>query len=162
MTTKTIIDTRKNINVQFERKYNKKRRIEIKTEKYDDNHYGFLVSYTPIHKWTIGEDIEYYQSLTRAIFDYLPNERFKLVINSVDDFGYGKYMKLYADKSMGVYIYPLTSYGNYVVRHILFGTKPNEDESTFNIERFRHVTKESLPSYLKIEQDGECFDKFEI
>ena len=53
MATKILIDTRNNKFIQFESKEDKKNRIEYKLDNYDAQHTAFLLSYTPIHKWTI-------------------------------------------------------------------------------------------------------------
>lgn len=159
MATKIIINTRRNKLIQFENKYVKKRRIEVKIENYE-HHCGYIVSTTPLNKWSINTPIKYYTSLFFAIYDSLPSERYVLAINGIDDFGQGKYMKLYIDKDSGTYIYPLTSFGDYVVRHFLFGDKPNEDEKNFNIERFKYFNMNNFASILK--HDTNCFDVFEV
>ncbi len=163
MATKILIDTRKNKNAQFESKEDKKKRIENKLDNYDAQHTAFLLSYTPINKWTIGTEIDYYIDLKRAVRENLPDERYKLTINGVNDWKQGKYYKLTtADCDTSVYIYPLTNYGDFVVRHILFKDSPDEVEKTYNIERFKYRCKSTLPSYLRIEKDGECFDLIQI
>ena len=163
MATKILIDTRKNINVQFESKEDKKNRIEYKLDNYDIQHPAFLLSYTPINKWTIHTEIDYYIDLKRAVRENLPDERYKLAINGVNDWKQGKYYKLTtADCDTSIYIYPLTNYGDFVVRHILFNDTPDEVEQTYNIERFKYTTKYSLPSYLKVEKEGDCFDLIQI
>ena len=159
MATKIIINTKRNKLIQFENKFVKKRRIEVKIENYE-HHCGYIVSKTPLNKWSINTPIKYYTSLFFAIYDSLPSERYALAINGIDDFGQGKYMKLYIDKESGTYIYPLTSFGNYVVRHFLFDDKPNEDEKNFNIERFKYFNKNNFTSVLK--HDTDCFDIFEV
>ena len=163
MATKILIDTRKNINVQFESKEDKKNRIEYKLDNYDAQHPAFLLSYTPINKWTINTEIDYYIDLKRAVRENLPDERYKLAINGVNDWKQGKYYKLTtADCDTSIYIYPLTNYGDFVVRHILFNDTPDEIEQKYNILRFKYTTKYSLPSYLKVEKEGDCFDLIQI
>ena len=163
MATKILIDTRKNINIQFESKEDKKNRIEYKLDNYDAQHPAFLLSYTPINKWTINTEIDYYIDLKRAVRENLPDERYKLAINGVNDWKQGKYYKLStSDCDTSIYIYPLTNYGDFVVRKILFNDSPDEVEKTYNVERFKYTNKSTLPSVLKIEKDGECFDLIQI
>lgn len=164
MATKVIINTINNVNVQFESKEEKKLRIENKLrDYYDSQHSAFLVSHTPINKWTINTEIEHYRDLERAVMDNLPSEQYKLVINGIDDWKQGKYYKLYTTNcDTAVYIYPLTTYGDFVIRKIFFNDVADEVETTFNIERFKYASKYSLPTYLKIEKDGECFDLIQI
>lgn len=163
MATKILIDTRNNKFIQFESKEDKKNRIEYKLDNYDAQHTAFLLSYTPIHKWTINTEIDYYIDLKRAVRENLPDERYKLVINGINDWKQGKYYKLStADCDTSIYIYPLTNYGDFVVRNILFNDTPDEVEKTYNIERFKYTDKSTLPSVLKIEKDGDCFDLIQL
>lgn len=82
---------------------------------------------------------------------------------SINDWKQGKYYKLStADCDTSIYIYPLTNYGDFVVRNILFNDTPDEVEKTYNVERFKYTNKSTLPSILKIEKDGECFDLIQI
>lgn len=163
MATKVLINTINNVNVQFESKEEKKLRIEYKLDNYDAQHPAFLLSYTPINKWSINTEIDYYIDLKRAVRENLPDERYKLVINGINDWKQGKYYKLStSDCDTSIYIYPLTNYGDFVVRKILFNDSPDEVEKTYNVERFKYTTKYSLPSYLKVEKDGECFDLIQI
>ena len=81
MATKILIDTRNNKFIQFESKEDKKNRIEYKLDNYDAQHTAFLLSYTPINKWTINTEIDYYIDLKRAVRENLPDEQYKLVIN---------------------------------------------------------------------------------
>ena len=60
----------------------------------------------------------------------------------------GKYFQI--DKHY--YIYPLTALGDFSVRHILFGDKPNEDELEMDIEMYKHVTPQTLPFYMNIDR----------
>ena len=42
--------------------------------------------------------------------------------------------------------------GDFGVRHILFGDKPNEDELEMDIETFKYVTPKELPLYMNIDR----------
>ena len=147
MATKVLINTRNNRLIQFETAYQSKLRIEKKTDIYD-NHYGYICSKQPISQWKVGTKIDYYKTLFFAIKENLPDERYKLVINGVNEWKEGKYFQI--DKHY--YIYPLTALGDFGVRHILFGDKPNEDELEMDIETFKYVTPKELPLYMNIDR----------
>lgn len=147
MTTKVLINTRNNKLIQFETKYQSNLRIERKTDIYD-THCGYICSKQPLSQWKVGTEINYYKTLFFAIKENLPDERYKLVINGVNEWNEGKYFQI--DKYY--YIYPLTAFGDFVVRHILFGDKPNEDELEMNMEMLKYVTPQDLPLYMNIDR----------
>ncbi len=147
MATKVLIDTRNNKFIQFETEYQSKLRIEKKTDIYD-THCGYICSKQPLSQWKSGTKITYYRRLFFAIKQNLPSERYKLVINGVNEWKEGKYFQI--DKYY--YIYPLTALGDLGVRHILFGDKPNEDELEIDIEMFKYVTPKELPFYMNIDR----------
>lgn len=147
MATKVLINTRNNRFIQFETAYQSKLRIEKKTDIYD-THCGYICSKQPLSQWKVGTEINYYKTLFFAIKENLPSERYKLVINGVNEWKEGKHFQI--DKHY--YIYPLTALGDLGVRHILFGDNPNEDDLEMDIEMFKYVTPKELPLYMNIDR----------